>query len=615
MLQQSELTPIAIVSIDLSGYCRLMELDESATHQAMMTCHREILQPTIDRHCGKIVKSTGDGALLAFSDAPGAVRGMIEFQQHMATWSKSQATDRRLEYRVGIHEATAIVEDGDIYGNGVNLAVRLQELASPGSVLVSQTVVDRLGEEASLIFKYSGRDRLKNIKEPVHTYHWKNGRLKASRQRPLQQLAAVTIGLAVISYPLGSPNIDEGFGNSPWIQTWAASEHEAQIAIFPFAYQSSTSGFEDLTEKLPNAIAANLAKNSNLFVHNQSQGIWPGQRAGYQLEGVIEENSDEIRVSVQLMDNQAGRYVWGEDFDSKSNDLATLEHRVARRVASSIAMTVHSSERIVQSRSENAYRAYLRAIAHYDRNTPSDLSQVVTDLKEALIWDTEYSRAHALLAAAYWTSWQNRWQIDSGMTAEKTLASAKIHLKKANEPSAITHSLTSEMLMQGGNHAEAIAEAEKAIVLEPDASFGYYSKGLALAFGGRPDEAELFIRKAIQLNPHGQRYLFGLALTKHNMGRFYNAARTLKRAITQNREDDWSFLLLAAAYGQLRWADHASAALASFDDLSKQRRGWTSRNLPYVLSWPFRYDVDRQRLHQGMYLAGVNRQIHVAIRQ
>ena len=172
-----------------------------------------------------------------------------------------------------------------------------------------------------------------------------------------------------------------------------------------------------------------------------------------------------------------------------------------------------------------------------------------------------------------------------------------------------------EMLIKGGRYADAIAVAERAIVLEPDEPFGYYAKGLAMTFEGRPDEALPYIRTAIQLNPHGQRYVFGLALAEYGLEHFNNALKTLKRATNRNPDDDWSFLLLAATYGQLRWADSAREAIERFDALSLERRNWSSHHLPYVLSWPFRHERDRRRLHDGIEQAGVKPQFRVAVRR
>lgn len=618
MAQRSDCRLTAIVSIDLFGYSRLMELDEIGTHQAWMTCRREILGPTVTSHSGHIVKSTGDGALITFPSALEAVHGMIDFQRRMVTWGGPLRADQRLVFRAGIHVAATIVEDGDLYGNGVNLAVRLQEAADPGSIFLSRVVVDHVKGHSNLRFESLGKKALKNIKKPMPIYRWRGGRTRALQRRHTRLSAATALAFAVFVYPftalqMGQHGLDiEG----PWTtRAKPASHYRTRIEVQPFTHQSADSEPGHLMVAFPKAIATDLARNTNLFVFDSSDHPSQDQGHGYVLEGTIQHDTDGVRVRVQLKDNSVGNYVWTEDFDDSSADLSALEDRIARRVASSVAVALRASERISQSRSENAYDAYLQAVAHYGRNTPADLRQAVRDLEEALRWDPDYGRAHALLAAVYWASWQNRWRIDTGMAASTALKLAQHHLNETDEPAAMAHVVMAEMLTASGHHAEAIAEAERAIVLEPEAAAGYHAKGIALIFDGRPGEAEDLIRAAIQLDPHAPRYLFGLALAEFSMERFQDALATLTRATTRNAKDDWPFLLLAATFGYLGRGDDARDAIANFDDLSMQLRGWSSHHLPYVHYWPFRRDRDRQRLHKGLLQAGIQAQFRVAVRQ
>ena len=201
MVQHSDLLLKAIVSIDLFGYSRLMELDEIGTHRILMRCRRQILEPTITQHNGHIVKSTGDGALVVFPSAPEAVYGMIEFQRRIAIWGESLQDDKRLVFRVGVHVAATIIEDGDLYGNGVNLAVRLQEAAEPGSIYLSRAVFDSLENTTALQFEYLGKQGLKNIRKRIHFYRWREGRPKPSRRLRRQLATAAAIGLVVVVYP------------------------------------------------------------------------------------------------------------------------------------------------------------------------------------------------------------------------------------------------------------------------------------------------------------------------------------------------------------------------------------------------------------------------------
>lgn len=569
MVQHSDLLLKAIVSIDLFGYSRLMELDEIGTHRILMRCRRQILEPTITQHNGHIVKSTGDGALVVFSSVPEAVYGMIEFQRRIAIWGESQQEDKCLVFRVGVHVAATIIEDGDLYGNGVNLAVRLQEAAEPGSIYLSRAVFDSLENTTALRFEYLGKQRLKNISKRIHFYRWREGRPRPSRRLRRQLATAAAIGLAVVVYPFdGSHTARHAMQteSSPANRSREAPHHQTQTAVLPFA-QSHTDA-----------------------------------ELGYLMDAVFK-------------DAMAGSYVWAEHFDSTSTDLLLLEDQIARRGASSVATTLEASKRSLQNRSEIAEDVYIQAWAHYGRHTPRDLRQATKDLEYALDLDPDYDDAHALLAAIYWASWQNRWQMHTGLTVAETLKRAQHHLNEIGQPTAVAHVVTSEILTASGRHDDAIAEAERAIVLEPGMAVGHYAKGLALIFDGQPAEAESLIRTAVRLNPHSPRYLFGLALAQFNLNRFDDAFSALTRATERNVDDDWPFLLLAATAGYLGRKEDARRALRRFDRLSIEHRGWFANQIPYVHAWPFRRNLDQQRLYRGMTLAGIPEPVRLAARQ
>jgi len=250
----------------------------------------------------------------------------------------------------------------------------------------------------------------------------------------------------------------------------------------------------------------------------------------------------------------------------------------------------------------------------YKRNTPEDFRKAWQILDEALRLAPGHDEAHALLAAVYWSSWQNKWQLGTGYTATHTLKLAQDHLNQITKPTVMTHVVTSEMLTASGHHAEAIAEAERAMLLEPSMAVGYYAKGLALLFDGRPDKAEGLIQTARQLDPFASRHLFGLALSQFGQEKFEEAFSTLSNATTSNAGDDWSFLLLAATSGYLGRSEAARLALAQFDKMSLPRRGWFATQVSYVHSWPFKEAFDRRRLHKGMILAGIPHDDYLAAR-
>ncbi len=198
MEQLPILQSLIVVSADLCGYGRLMEQDESNTHLSVTKCLRNVLRPTVEQHSGKVVKSTGDGALIAFHDPTNAIKGMIAFQQKITDLNTSRSEDQKLEFRIGVHSSAAIIDDGDLYGHGVNIAVRLQEVAEPGSILISQSVLEKLEDRTASKFSRFGKTLLKNTKDPILAHRWDNGISSVGERRRFQRLLAALAGLLLI---------------------------------------------------------------------------------------------------------------------------------------------------------------------------------------------------------------------------------------------------------------------------------------------------------------------------------------------------------------------------------------------------------------------------------
>lgn len=551
MALPSQRSLVAIVSLDLHGYSRLTEQDEAGTHRALMSCLETRLKPIVCDRQGVIVKFTGDGALVRFSTASSAVEAMIIFQEQVAAAEAGFPLSRRLVFRVGIHLAPTIHEDGDVYGHGVNLAVRLQECAKPGSIYLSEAVARRLDPNTALPLERLGTRRLKNIKERVEVYCWPDGAcIPVFRKQHAFSLLVVLLLASVVLLPA---TIDE---------------------IAPALVGEDTLAVAQATEDLRHSEQVRMPT----MISGTLQSItWPAGEITAQ-NGLPAVEGDWAVPYRLLLDS--------------SND-----YEVKTKMA--------AAERSLESRADIAEDAYLQALALYNRHTPKAFAQAIGELEEALFLEPNHGSAHAMLAAIYWGGWQNHWQLDRGLTQAGTLNRVEGHLSRADESDPLLRMVKSEMLTASGRHDEAIHEAKDAIALHPSRAISYYAKGRALLFAGRAREAEAPIRVAIRLNPHTSRYLFGLALAQFNMNDFNAAEQTLSRAIARNGEDDWLYLLMAATQGHLGLKPEARQALGRFDRLSRLRRGWFASQIPYVHRWPFRNSNDQDRLHVGMVLAGI----------
>ncbi|MEM9627695.1 MAG: adenylate/guanylate cyclase domain-containing protein [Pseudomonadota bacterium] len=559
MAQPSDRPSAAIVSLDLHGYSRLTEQDEVGTHRAWMACWRDKLEPVIADHRGAIVKSTGDGALISFSDAAAALDAMIRFQEIVTEAEARFPECRRLVFRIGIHVAPAIHENGDVFGHGVNLAVRLQENAEPGSIVISEMAVSHLAPDARAPLENLGKQRFKNIKERVGVYCWRGEQTPVAYLPTSLMRAAAVLLFALVMPTATSDDRTTAQKRHKVAEATGLSESSADIHMATIAAQPMRD----------HDIATHLSSDRKLIA-KASSIIEAGERAA--------------------LDDE-----WIQPFHGL----------VSGPLKTPVRTTLAAAERSLENRSEIAEDAYLQALALYNRHTPGSFAKAIEELENALTLKADYSAAHALLAAIYWGGLQNRWQVGQGLTRAAMLGIAERHLALATDNDPLAQLVTSEMLTARGQHDLAIKRAARLVASSPESAIGHYTRGRTLLFAGRADEAEGHIRIAIRLDPHAPRYLFGLAMVQFSINRFADAQRTLARLTERNGDNDWPHLLMAATQGYLGLKADARRAIGRFDRLSVERRGWFASQIPYVHSWPFQDDEDHDRLHLGLVLAGI----------
>ncbi len=564
MVQPSDRPVAAIVSLDLYGYSRLTEQDEVGTHLAWMTCWRERLEPIIAEHQGSIVKSTGDGALIRFSDAVAALDAMIRFQETVTAAEARFPEPRRLVFRIGIHVAPTIHENGDVFGHGVNLAVRLQEAAEPGSIFISEMASSHLGPETAAMLDNLGKRRFKNIKERVRVFCW-----RSEQRRQLDFLPPFLMRTAaVLLLALMMPD---------------ATSKDGLTALPDLETAEATNLFESDVSRNQNTSILTIAVRQA-----SKDGVAP-----------------HLHSDLKLIAAASAIIEAGESAPLSEEWIRPYHGLVSGPLTTTVRTTLAAAERSLENRSEIAEDAYLQALALYNRHTPSSFAKGIDELEHALTLKADYSAAHALMAAIYWGGLQNRWQVGQGLTRAAMLGLAERHSAQATSSDPLAQMVTSEMLTSHGQHDLAIERAERVLLLSTESAIGHYAKGRALLFAGRADEAENYIRTAIRLDPHAPRYLFGLAMVQFSMNRFADANRTLARVTERNGNDDWPHLLMAAAQGYLGLKAEARQAIGRFDRLSLKRRGWFASQIPYVHSWPFQDNEDQDRVHLGLVLAGM----------
>ena len=599
----------------------------------------------IAEHRGRVVKLTGDGALVEFGSAVDAVECAVAIQRGMAEREAAEPEARRICYRVGINIGDIVLEDGDIFGDGVNIAVRLEALAEPGGICIARNVYDQVKGKLDLAFEPMGEHRVKNIAEPIAVYSVRPGPGPRPQTKPVaiawalrghrpaaiagMVLLLIVAGAAAGWYAFWRPSalppaaVTESTGNGA-AETKPALPlpDRPSIAVLPFLNLSREPQQEYFAEGITDDLITDLSKVSGLFViaRNstfvyQNRPVTPKQVSRelgvrYVLEGSVQRAGDQLRINVQLVDAISGGHEWADRFDGSLTDVFALQDRVTRSIADALAVRLTEADQISLNRDETnvpaAYDAFLRGWVHFRRNTPDDFASAIRYFEEATKLDPAYGRAHAALALAYILVYDAQWTEALGISDMEARQRATRFLKDAQKhPSAFSHQVAAVIFLNQLQPNEALAELKEAIALDSGDAFSYAYLGAALTASGRPAEAISHIRTAIRLDPHyPPMFDYFLGSAHYGTGNFEAAAASYASAAERNPEYGYAFVGLAAAYGQLGRNQDAAAAIARYDDLSV-RRGGVPLTIGTAPSCGFTLRADVERLRNGLRRAGV----------
>ncbi|MGD9920677.1 MAG: adenylate/guanylate cyclase domain-containing protein [Pseudorhodoplanes sp.] len=565
----------AIFAADVAGYSRLIGADEEGTIARFQSHRRELFDPKIAEHQGRIVKMTGDGFLVEFASPVRAVRCAIEVQQRMADRNADVPADRRIEFRIGINLGDVVVEDGDIYGDGVNVAARLEGIAEPGTVYISRAVRDFVQDRPEIVLEDLGDRTLKNIAAPVRVF----------RIAPL--------GFAWRAAPAEPPPVPD----------------KPSIAVLPFMNMSSDAEQEFFSDGITEDLITDLSKVSGLFViARNSSFAYKGRSVKVQdiahdlgvrfvLEGSIRKAGNRVRITAQLIDASNGGHLWAERFDRDITDIFETQDEVVEKIVGvlSVTLTKREEERIARRGTSNlqAYELWLRGREAMSRTTRDSVAEARVLHRNAIEADPRFSAPHAGLALAGISEYASGWTADPAQTLDESERWARRALElDPQEP--VSHMALGNVLLWRRQHDAALAEFRQMTAIDPNFAQGYMATGLGLTYSGQPAEALEAFAYAMRLDPHYPAIVLHFVAQAHfALGDYESAIRLLRDRIVRNPATDSSRMLLASCYGHLGRIDEARAAwaemLAINPEFSLAQR---ERVLPYKDVRDFQRIVD-----------------------
>ena len=572
----------AIFAADVVGYSRLVGADEEGTIERFNEHRRQLIDPKIAEHQGRIVKTTGDGLLVEFASPVKAVRCAIEVQQGMADRNANLPQDRRIEFRIGINLCDVIVEDGDIYGDGVNVAARLEGIAEPGTIYISRALRDFVYDRPDIVLQDLGDRALKNIAAPVQVFR------------------IVLAGLSESTLQASPPLVPD----------------KPSIAVLPFANMSSDVEQEFFSDGITEDLITDLSKVSGLFViarnssfayKNRSvkvQDIALDLGVRFVLEGSIRKAGNRVRITAQLIDAANGGHLWAERFDRDLTDIFSMQDEVVEKIVGALAVTLTQGEeqRLHRRGTSNvqAYEFWLRAREAFSRITREAVEEAKTLHRKAIEVDPRFAAPHAGLALAVISQYASGWAPDPAQALDEAERWARRALElDPQEP--VSHMALGNVLLWRREHDAAIAEFHQMTAIDPNFAQGHMATGLGLVYAGQPAEALEAFAAAMRLDPLYPAIVLHFVAQAHcALGDYQAAAKLLLERIARNPGTDSSRMLLAACYGHLGRADEARAAwqemLRVNPDFSLAQR---ERVLPYKDAGDF------QRIAEGLAKAGL----------
>jgi adenylate cyclase len=577
----------AILSADVKGYSRLMGEDEEATVRTI-TAHRKVITSVIEKYRGRVVDSPGDNILAEFVSVVDAVQSAVEIQEVIRAKNAELPDERRMEFRIGINLGDVIQEGERIYGDGVNIAARVESLAEAGGICISGSAYEQIENKLALGYDYIGEHTVKNIVKPIRIYRVPTGPetvrkiTEEKKPAPNWQRAslAVVIALLVVA---GTVALWKSYRPSTPPTEVASVEKmgfplpdNPSIAVLPFSNLSGDRSQEYLGDGTTENIITALSKISNLFViARNSSYIYKGKTVKvqqvaedlgvrYVLEGSVQRAGERVRINAQLVDGLTGRHLWAEQYDREIGDIFALQDDITNQVVTALEVKLTEGEAAHISRrqtdSTEAYELYRRALEHYRRATKTDNDQARRLFEKAIALDAGFSDAWCFLGYTHQDDWYFGWSENAPQSLERAteLAHKAIAL---NDSSPCPYMLLETIHLWRRDHEKAIAYGEKAVALEPSHADATLQLARTLTYAGRPEETIELTKKAMRLSPYYPDMYLGVLGTAYRlMGDYDEAIAAYDKRRERNPHSTMPYLGLALVYSEVGRDEEARAA-------------------------------------------------------
>jgi TolB-like protein/class 3 adenylate cyclase/cytochrome c-type biogenesis protein CcmH/NrfG len=622
----------AIMFTDIVGFSRQMGANEARTLRLLET-HDQIIQKAVAEHHGTVIKTVGDAFLVDFPSVVHAVQCAQQIQHQFRTYNAAQAKDEQIHVRIGIHLGDIVQKDGDVFGDGVNIASRLQGLAEPDSICISDVVYRDVAKKLDLGAVVSlGQPKLKNIDQRLPVYMLVPEHADGVRQTLRTRGFPLIRRLGVVPWMGASLLLIAGaiiaarylFLPPSGIQSPASSTQAApaalplpdkpSIAVLPFVNISEDPKQEYFSDGITEDLITDLSKLSGLFViARHSAFTYKGKAVKvqdvsrelgvrYVLEGSVRKAGDRMRITAQLVEATTGHHLWSERYDRPLQDIFALQEEIRRKIVTHLALRLTEGEQARAWRqytsSPEAYDSLLRGEEYFHRFAKEANTQARQLFEKALELDPTYAVAYVWLGWTHFVEWLFQWNPDpQNLEQAFTLAQKALAL---DDSLASAHLLLGQIYPRRQQHDQAIAEGERALLLAPNCADCYQGMAEILGLAGRPAEAIGLMEQAMRLNPqYPAWYLLTLGRVYHSAERYEEAVEVLKNALTHNPNNLGAHIHLAAAYSELGREEEARAEAAEILRLSP------NFSLE-VVRWEAQKDpVIRERLLAAMRKAGL----------